>query len=294
MKHLPDFPSLPYLRREAKAIKADHRNGLASVCSTIGHYDTSLHGLSDEEILDTRFSILDAQRVVARQYGFSSWSRLRKFVLRGAAGRSPSDPALRDAILVRHGELRSLQEDLRHGRGSRESRRDKHRRYRELAADSTAFMNDAYDRHGWPGPDVVGPDCVEAMAHVSANAVYDAEFQSRTARLMGLSLPEGGSDARFHALLTDRYLTLSRRPTIYGMSFGSYRDARGNIKFLSFDVVDPEGLDRRRATVGFQAVATEEADYEKEARRGDWKLPTREQSLAEMNALSVEGGYLRR
>jgi len=80
MRTLPVRPNLQFLSREAKAIKSSHRNGDSTVCSIIGRFDTSLHGLSNQQILDTKFSILDAQRVVARLYGFSSWSRLKFFV----------------------------------------------------------------------------------------------------------------------------------------------------------------------------------------------------------------------
>jgi len=86
MKIIPERPNLNFLLREAKALKTRHRNRDKSICATIGHFDTSLHGLSEQAIFDTHFSILDAQRVLARQYGFSSWSRLKKFVLRSYAG----------------------------------------------------------------------------------------------------------------------------------------------------------------------------------------------------------------
>jgi len=81
MKILPERPNLSFLLREAKKLKSAHRSGDNSICATIGHFDISLHGLSDEAIFDTRFSILDAQRVVARQYGFSSWARLNKLTV---------------------------------------------------------------------------------------------------------------------------------------------------------------------------------------------------------------------
>ena len=70
MKNLPERPNLQFLLREAKSLKSAHRNGEKGICATIGHFDTSLHGLSDEAIFDTRFSILDAQRFKGREYCF--------------------------------------------------------------------------------------------------------------------------------------------------------------------------------------------------------------------------------
>ena len=117
MKILPELPNLQFLLREAKAIKSRHRSGDTSVCETIGHYDTSLHARTNEEIFDTRFSILDAQRVVARQYGFSSWARMKGFVERGLAGKNPTDIELRTTLLNRYKELTSLTQDIQKKHG---------------------------------------------------------------------------------------------------------------------------------------------------------------------------------
>jgi len=48
MKILPDRPNLEFLRREAQTLKSRHRARDASVCDAIGHFDTSMHGLSHD------------------------------------------------------------------------------------------------------------------------------------------------------------------------------------------------------------------------------------------------------
>ena len=111
MKNLPKHPNLQFLLREAKAMKSAHRSGDTSICGIVGHFDISLHGLSAQEIFDTRFSILDAQRVVARQYGFSSWTRLKKYVQRCWIGKNPADVRLRHSILSRYKELNTVLEE---------------------------------------------------------------------------------------------------------------------------------------------------------------------------------------
>ena len=181
----------------------------------IGHYDTSLHGLTNEQILDTRFSILDAQRVVARQYGFSSWSRMKKYIDRSWAGQNPTDIELRTKLLNRHAEFVSLREDIQQKNGDHKS---KYEQFRKLAQDSTTFLNRAYENHRWPGPEVVGPDCVVPLMHAAGNAVYDAEFQYKTVQLIGEGLPEGGFFALCYAQLLDRSLVLTGKKSVYGLS----------------------------------------------------------------------------
>jgi len=294
MKKLPRLPNLDFLLREAKGIKSSHRNGDASVCETIGHFDTSLQGLSTQQIFDTRFSILDAQRVVARQYGFSSWSKMKHFVQRSLAGQNPSDTKLRGFVLNRCEALKSLIDDIQSKRGDYESA---YKRYRKLAQDATGTLNHAYDCHGWPGPDVIGPDCVDAILIVAGNAVYDAKFQNRTLELMGESLPTGGFFSVSHAILLDRYLKLSKQQSLYGTPDDCYYNADGECELLIPEVTDPANLDKRRAQVGFVSMESERKRCIKEAREQNWHLPnSREQcierSIKERDQLSSDGGYL--
>jgi len=289
MKSFSERPNLKFLLREAKTVKARHRNGDAGICEIIGHFDISLHGMSNRQIFATDFSIIDAQRVVARQYGFSSWSRMKCFVDRTSAGRNPSDTNLRSALLKRARELGDLQLDIQNKCGDY---KNSYREYRKLAQDSTRFLHTAYDCHGWPGPDVVGPDCVNPIYMVSGNAVYDAEFQFKTVRLMGEALSEGGCIATRYAQLKDRYLRLSQQPTTYGNAFGSYYDAEGECALLTSEVIDPENLDKRRAGVGHTSMESERKRYAKEAKENNWQLPSREQLIKELDQLSIDGGYL--
>lgn len=80
MKFLPNTPNLDYLKKKAKQLRALHHQRDTAACSRIRHYDTSFAEKSDDEIFNSDFSILDAQRVIAREYGFSSWAKLKRFV----------------------------------------------------------------------------------------------------------------------------------------------------------------------------------------------------------------------
>jgi len=164
MKILPARPNLDFLLREAKVIKSRHRKADKTVCSLIGHYDTSLHGLTNEQIFNTPFSILDAQRVVARQYSFTSWARMKKYVDLSRLGEKPTDPSLRKYLLERRKQIQSLQEDIK-------NKKVKYNEYITFTNNSTALLSSAYETHGWPGPDAIGLDCMESAWYVAASAV---------------------------------------------------------------------------------------------------------------------------
>lgn len=284
MKILPVRPNLDFLLREAKAVKSAHRNADTGICVIIGHYDTSLHGLTNKQIFDTRFSILDAQRVVARQYGFASWSRLKQFVNLCDKGKHPSDPSLRDYIQKRHKLLLALQKDVK-------SKKKSYEEFTRETVASTDVLSSAYDIHGWPGPDVIGADCVEAAWFVAASALYDAEFQRNTVDMTTNALADGKLFGYCHAGVKDRYLTLTKKPTQYGLAFGAYYDSEGEFQLCIPAIEDPENVDKRRATVGHISLKNERDNYAREARENNWKYGNRADALKELDRISSEAGY---
>jgi ubiquinone/menaquinone biosynthesis C-methylase UbiE len=80
MKSLPKHPSLEFLKKEARALRALHRQGHSACCGRLRDNDTSYRNKSDSELLGSRFSINDAQRIVAREYGYSSWATLKRYI----------------------------------------------------------------------------------------------------------------------------------------------------------------------------------------------------------------------
>ncbi|MGD8641980.1 MAG: class I SAM-dependent methyltransferase [Gammaproteobacteria bacterium] len=80
MKSLPKNPSLEFLKKEAKALRAHHKRGDHTCCDRIRLQDISFQNKTDAEILATGFSINDAQRVVAREYGYTSWVTLKRYI----------------------------------------------------------------------------------------------------------------------------------------------------------------------------------------------------------------------
>jgi ankyrin repeat protein len=71
-RRLPEQPSLEQLRKQAKDLLRNYRSGIDSAVAEVSQFEHS----------PTRatFGLSDAQRVIARAYGFASWPKLKAFV----------------------------------------------------------------------------------------------------------------------------------------------------------------------------------------------------------------------
>lgn len=260
--------------------------GESVACEVVGHFDTSLHGLDRARIPSIEFHLLDAQRVVARQYGFSSWRRLKLFVDRSSAHAGVDRDSRFQKVLEEDDQIRRLLRKRREDGSDREVVR----RLRELGAQANAVLEPVYDRHGWPGPDLIGAEGVDACFHVAANAVYDSQLQARTAELMEAALPEGKIHGFHYVPTVDRWLALSGRPTLFGTMPGF--DADGRLLF-SEDVVDPKNLDVRRARMGYRSFeAQRRAEIERLEGSEDELYPDQAKWYAYKADTARKGGYV--
>jgi ankyrin repeat protein len=117
---LPDRPSLDNLRKQARTLQRLVRSGLPGALDTVTEFHPRLGSMAPDSPLLGAFSLADAQLVLARQYGFPSWPRLRQYLAdvarytrephrqptRGPAAAGPADLAddfLRLACLVYDG-----------------------------------------------------------------------------------------------------------------------------------------------------------------------------------------------
>ena len=80
MKSLPKKPSLEFLKKEARALHALHKQADVACCDRIRQHDTSFQHKSEVEILAASFALHDAQRIIAREYGYASWTTLKRFI----------------------------------------------------------------------------------------------------------------------------------------------------------------------------------------------------------------------
>lgn len=117
MKSLPANPNLEFLKKAARALRALHKQGDSACCEPLRLYDTAYKNKSDKEILAARFSINDAQRIIAREYGYTSWATLKEYI-------------------------ESLKSPLYHGVSDKEA-------YQKLVAESYDKRADVYDNHVW-------------------------------------------------------------------------------------------------------------------------------------------------
>jgi len=77
---LPARPSLAQLRLQARELRRDHREGRASAAARIAAHHPRLQGRPPREVLAHPLALADAQLVLAREYGFESWARLKHHV----------------------------------------------------------------------------------------------------------------------------------------------------------------------------------------------------------------------
>ena len=80
MKSLPKKPNLDFLKKEAKNLRALHQQRSDQCLSSIRQFDTSFRKKSDSEIFNIKFTLNDAQRILAREYGYSSWATLKHYI----------------------------------------------------------------------------------------------------------------------------------------------------------------------------------------------------------------------
>ena len=80
MKSLPKSPNLDFLKKEAKTLRKLHHDRNSACCTQIRQFDISYKDKSVQEILDTDFSVMDSQRIIAREYGYTSWAKLKHYI----------------------------------------------------------------------------------------------------------------------------------------------------------------------------------------------------------------------
>lgn len=284
MKTLANKPCLEFLRREARTLKSKHQIQDIPACKIIGHFDTSFHRLTNDEIFDSKFSILDAQRVTARQYGFASWRRLKLFVQKSTKQSPDYDPALRHELLRR----KSMHDALL--KRARKKKKNAFGSYEKFVNESQAMLATLYEKHGWPGPQLVGRDGSEACYWLGLSSYKNSKFQYQSAMLMKDSLPKGELYGIEYAITIDRWLCLSYKPTLFG-SVNDFNQESGLVEFTS-DVVDPENLNKRRAEVGLPNF--EDANRELKIRASTQKWPHDTQADWEKmkRQWALKGGYI--
>jgi ankyrin repeat protein len=79
-RSLPARPDISQLRLQAKELRRAHRNGSPSAAARILTQHPRLRGRTIRDAQEAAFSLADAQLVMAREYGFESWTVLKRHV----------------------------------------------------------------------------------------------------------------------------------------------------------------------------------------------------------------------
>ena len=79
-KQFPSNPSLEHLKSQAKQLLKAHKEGSVDALQRIRSFFPKLSEATDAEIQQATFGLQDAQLVIAREYGFASWTRLKEEV----------------------------------------------------------------------------------------------------------------------------------------------------------------------------------------------------------------------
>lgn len=72
-RQLPENPNLENLKKQAKSLLKSFRDGDSKTVEMVAHFERAPD--------PGQFRLQDAQRVLARSYGFSSWARLRERII---------------------------------------------------------------------------------------------------------------------------------------------------------------------------------------------------------------------
>ena len=80
-KQLPPNPNLEHLKSQAKKLLKAYRGDSDDAIDRIRSFFPRLANAADVEIQQAEFGLQDAQLVIAREYGFENWSRLKERVI---------------------------------------------------------------------------------------------------------------------------------------------------------------------------------------------------------------------
>ena len=79
-RSLPSRPNLTQLKLQADELRRSHRERKRSAAARIVAHHPRMKGQPLEAVLDRSLALADAQLVVAREYGFENWARLKHYV----------------------------------------------------------------------------------------------------------------------------------------------------------------------------------------------------------------------
>ena len=95
VRSLPSDPNLDHLKYQAKDLLKAHAACNTAVAQRLREFHPRFDRATDVAIFDAQLSLSDAQLAIAREYGFPSWTRLKKYI---------EKPTLSDHLNLPHHE----------------------------------------------------------------------------------------------------------------------------------------------------------------------------------------------
>src|SRR5262249_51039296 len=86
VKALPPNPNLEFDKKQAKALLKAYQAGDAAALERVRTFHPRLQNVVERSIPADEFKLSDAQLVIAREYDFSSWPRLKHEIETRRAG----------------------------------------------------------------------------------------------------------------------------------------------------------------------------------------------------------------
>jgi hypothetical protein len=93
VRPLPSRPSLDHLKHQAKDLLQEHAARLPHTAQKIREFHPRFEHVTDVDIFSATLTLSDAQRTIAREYGFPSWARLKRHL---------EAPTLADQLTLPH------------------------------------------------------------------------------------------------------------------------------------------------------------------------------------------------
>ena len=122
VRPLPERPSLQHLRYQARDLLKGHRAHDPTVAQRIREFHPRWAKASDADIFAARLTLSDAQLAIAREYGFASWTRLKRRIDKPKPADAVTlphherieDPIFRRAVdLIDAGDVEGLRQHLK-------------------------------------------------------------------------------------------------------------------------------------------------------------------------------------
>jgi Ankyrin repeats (3 copies) len=108
VKRLPSNPNLDHLKYQAKDLLREHAALNPGAAQRIREFHPRFTAAMDAEIFDAHLSLSDAQLTIAREYGFPSWTRLKRHIEKPTLADQlnlPHHERIEDAVFRRAVEL---------------------------------------------------------------------------------------------------------------------------------------------------------------------------------------------